>query len=168
MHYMSGLYCIISRPRFFVCPWINKDRRDRASEMKPQPERHPAPLVPVYCITVWKISSPLALVRIPFLRAGISSVASTSLPRHNSPGQHPCASPSAPGANPPAPHCHLQHIWLVYHSGNALLFLPRSQLSWRGARYVSGPATGAVVSSIMSQTSWDAWEHKRERDTERE
>lgn len=46
--------------------------------------------------------------------------------------------------------------------------LPQSRLSWPRARYELGPATGAIISSIMSQTSRDAWENKRERDTERE
>lgn len=75
-------------------------------KIKPKLERHPALHVPVCCSTFWKISSPSVLVRsrheknpcvfitLERERAGISSAASTSLPRHNSPGQHPRASPS--------------------------------------------------------------------------
>lgn len=110
--------------------------------IEPQPERHPAPLFLLCCITVWEISSPSLLVRSRYekshilvylsrRRAGISSAASTSLSRHNSPGQHPCASLSGPGANPPPPPpalpppAHLARLSLW----QCPPLLPRSRLS---------------------------------------
>lgn len=60
-------------------------------------------------------------------RAGLSSWPSTSLLRHNSPGRNPSCQPGACNPRPPtSTHAHSQHqhIWLVYHSGNALFWCP--------------------------------------------
>lgn len=59
-------------------------------------------------------------------RVRLSSAASTSLPRHNSPGQPWQVSVPTPASIPPScpPACHQRHIWLVYHSGSALCSRP--------------------------------------------
>lgn len=54
----------------------------------------------------------------------------------------------APQRYPPPP-AHLARLSLW----QCPPLLPQSRLSWQGARYAQGPATGAIAFSIMSQTS---------------
>lgn len=130
--------------------------------MKPQPPGHQVRLLSACFVTIWKISSPSVFVRscyekshfsVFIRRAGTQWAVSPSQPRHNSPRLRPCASPP-PG--PPA--AHLARLSLSLWQCPPPL--PQSRLSREGAHYVPRPATGAVVSSIMSQTSRDAWERE--------
>lgn len=74
---------------------------------------------------------------------------------------------------PPPAHKHARTLPAPTHLARLSLWqcpllVPRSRLSWQGARYVPGPGVRAIISSIMSQTSRGAWEHRRQRDVERE
>lgn len=115
----------------FSSPCINKESRDIVLEMRPQPERHWALLVSsvsVCCITIWNISSPSVVVRhryekshfplyLSHSRARMSAT-SASLPRHNNPGQCPCASRQVlvptPQRLPPSPaHLARLSLWQI-------------------------------------------------------
>lgn len=132
--------------------------------MKPQPERYRALLLPLCCITVWKISSPWVFVRSCYGKITFHlCLYQETGPPPLCPDTIALASIPVPAClvlllNPLRPPAHLARLSLSLWQCPPPL--PQPRLSWQGARYVPGPATGAVVSSIMSQTSRDQWEHK--------
>lgn len=162
LHKILSLYRTIRRSCFFVRPLINKGRSNWLS--------FTTWTCSSSCITVWNMSSPSVLVRSRYEKSQfpVSSsprrapplcrtAALTSLPLPARQVPLPTPSPAASGTSG-------SFITLALPSSPAPVTVILA-----GARYVPGPATGASTSSIMSQTSRDAWEHKgRERERDRE
>lgn len=105
--------------------------------------------------------------------AEILTAAYTSLPTHNNPGQHSCASPSG-RCQPPSNSCCCRHIWLIYQSGNALVCW--TSHSYLGKELVTcwGQPWGQsflhyepdVSGRMGKQGRWIKWEKEQAREKE--